>query len=528
MIPSDRVERQPLDIHARTTDFSRFRVSSKLSEISPKTLLATALWMAIAYGPWLLLREIHSDHGYWALLPVVVGFIPLAVWSLYDYRVGLLLAIIAAPLLSAPPIPHGFTQGFGDLFAVCAVVGYVLRHPDPREWRRLWRREYIWLLLILTAAFLSLAVSPVWGRPVAYGVKYSLAEIAGFTLAMAYLSVLVNEVRGRLDVKVVLYAVAAAILLVVLYSLVSLGWSLTCTGGYGALTAFTTNGAISATFSNPNYQAGYLLMVIPGVLWFYLRAQRRSLARYVSAVTALLLIFFVQATISRAGLVGLFVIWFGWLLITRWEKGSRMMTVVFTMMLPVTFAFWWYPNYMCHPSNLGGSTEFAKGDVTQLVKRDISQLTKGDVSERIKFAANVSKGFDAGGHGGVSTRVKLGRNAISVWRDHPITGVGPALLSNYSSVDGQINRAHNVMLTVLAEQGIVGLMVWSGWLASLFAIFWRLRPQLAERGHPSAFLLLAFIGVVVQSMFMDYYRVIWIWQLGALVLAWGATAFDRE
>lgn len=517
MILTDQPDKQTLPIHTRTVvDFLEFRFTSRLSEISLKTLLVTALWMALAYGPWLILREIHGDHGFWALLPVVLGFTPLALWALYDYRLGLVFAIVAAPLLTAPPIPHGFTQGFGDLFAICAVTGYVLRHPDPRKWQHLWRREYVWLLLILVAAFLSLALSPIWGQGVRYGIKYSLAEIAGYTLAMAYLVVLVHEVRDHLDIKVVLYAVAAAILLVALFSLASLIWSLNCVGGYTTRTALTLNGALSSTFSNPNYQAGYLVTVLPFALWFYLRAQQRSWTWYFAAAAALLLIFFVQATISRGGFVGLVAIWIGWLAITRWEKGSRMMTVVFGLMLPMTFTFWWYPTYNCHPSNYSSASSQPISASSQPISDSIQQ---------IKFAASVSKGL---GDGGVSVRIELARNAITAWRDYPITGVGAALLSNYSSVDGQINRAHNVMLTVLAEQGMVGFLVWTGWAGSLLAVFWRARRQVAKRGHPSAFLLLAFISVIVQSMFMDYYRVIWVWQVGALVLAWGAIAFDLD
>lgn len=473
--------------------------------------------MAVAYWPWLSLREVYGDHGFWALLPVVLGFTPLAVKALFDYRFGLLLAIVAAPFLVSPPIPHGFTQGFGDLFAACAVTGYLLRHPHPRQWRGLWRREYLWLLLILVAAGLSLALSPVWGKVVSFGIKYSLAEIAGYILAMAYLVLLVHEVRDRLDARGVLYAVAAALLIVVLFSLASLIWSFNCIGGYTTQTALTLNGALTASFSNPNYLAGYILTVLPLALWFYLRAQPHGWTRYVAATLVLLLVFFVQTTISRAGFVGLVTIWVGWLAITRWKKESRMMTVVFGMMLPMTFAFWSYPTYNCHPSNYpDDSNEPNTSGTGRPIKESI---------ERMKFAAGVSKGF---GDGGVSVRMELAKNAVEAWLKHPITGVGAALLPNYSSVDGQINRAHNVALTVLAEQGIIGLLVWTGWLGSLLAIFWRARRQLAGSNHASAFLLLALIVVTVQSMFMDYYRVIWVWQLGALVLAWEAIATRQD
>jgi hypothetical protein len=424
----------------------------------------------------------------------------------------LLLAIIAAPLLSAPPIPHFFTQGFGDLFAVCAVVGYVLRHPAPSEWRQLWRREYIGLLLILAAAFLSLALSPVWDQQVRYGIKYGLAEIAGYCLAMAYLAILAHEVHDRLDIKAVLHAVVAAIFIVALFSLASLGWSLTCVGGYGARTALTVNGAITSVLTNPNYHASYLVAMLPLALWFYLRAPHRSWARRFAATAALFLVFFVQAALSRSGLIGLAVVWIGWLMITRWERGTRMMTVIFGLMLAMTVTLWSYPTYICDPNNYSGES---KGIVNN---------SSGE-SMRIKFAMDHSKGFV---DGGLVVRIALAKNAIQAWRDHPGTGVGAGLLANYSSVDEHANRAHNVILTILAEQGIVGLMAWTGWLASLLAVFWHARRQLAERGHPSAFLFLAFVGMVVQGMFMDFYRVIWLWQLGAVVLAWATIGFDSN
>lgn len=166
-----------------------------------------------------------------------------------------------------------------------------------------------------------------------------------------------------------------------------------------------------------------------------------------------------------------------------------MMTVIFGLMLTMSVTLWSYPTYIYYPNNYSSE------------------------SMRIKFAKDSSKGLV---DGGLAVRIALTKNAIQAWRDHPGTGVGAGLLANYSSVDGQANRAHNVILTILAEQGIVALMAWTGWLASLLAVFWHARRQLAERGYPSAFLFLAFVGMMVQGIFMDFYRVIWLWQLGRL------------
>jgi hypothetical protein len=71
-------------------------------------------------------------------------------------------------------------------------------------------------------------------------------------------------------------------------------------------------------------------------------------------------------------------------------------------------------------------------------------------------------------------------------------------------------------------------MAWTGWLASFLAGFWHARCKIPERVHPSAFLFLAFVGMVVQSMIMNFSRSIWLWQLSALVLGWQALDFKFQ
>lgn len=476
--------------------FPNLQPAPSLDAVPLRTLLSVALWMAVAYGVWIFLSEAPGDHENWELLPVIIGFIPLFLWALYDYRFGLLLAVMAAPLLSAPIIPHGFTQGFGDLFAACSVVGYALRHPNPYQWLQLWRREYVWLVLILAAAAISLALSPVWGLEVQFGIKYGLAEIAGYCLAMAFLVVLVHEVRSEGDLNVVFRAVAAAALVVMLFSLAGLGLSLSCAyGSYIGRTPLTTNGALTSTFLNPNYHAGYLVCVLPFALWFYLRTLLRTWSHHLAFAGVIFLIFLVQLSISRAGLVGLVIVWLGWLAITRWQRGTRMMSIVFGLLLPLTSIFWGYAIYACQP--------------------DIGDL---DLKARLEYARHHAKDITTSS----GVRSQLAFNAIKLWRENPVTGVGTALMSNFSSVEGKNNRAHNVLLTTLAEQGIVGASVWMGWLGCLAMVVWRARRRLADRSNQLAFLALALAGVAATSMFMDSLRVISLWQLGALILAWSA------
>lgn len=484
------------------------RLLSALGEVSWRVLLLTALWMALWYAVWLWLRDTHGDHGMLALLPVFVGFTPLLLWGLYDFRLGLLFSVLASPLLIAPPIPHGFTQGFGDLFAISSIVGFMLRNTFSIRWGRFRQSNFAWLILVLVSAFVSMALSSVWGQEVQYGIKYSLAEIAGIGLVIFYLMVLVHEIRDRRDFIAVLHAVLAAVLIVILFSLASLNMSKDCIGGFGARTILTVNQAITSTFGNPNYHASYLVMAIPMILFFFSRAERGTIGRYAWGAMVVLLVFLVQATMSRSGLIGLVVIWLGWLAIMRWRPGTRGISVAIGLMLPMTPMLWWYPGCTCSDM----PAQFCRFNISSTVS--VESITA--IPPKFHYGANV--------------RLELLQNAFNIWQDNPITGVGIGLMGNYSSIEGIANRSHNVILTTLAEQGILGVLAWGGWWMSLAAVFWynRWRMQISSLDYGLAFLALSFTVMSVQSLFLDYYRVLWIWQLGALILTWPLIGNDEN
>ena len=177
------------------------------------------------------------------------------------------------------------------------------------------------------------------------------------------------------------------------------------------------------------------------------------------------------------------------------------MSIMFGLMLPFTVLFWGYAIYVCQPA-----------------------LVDMDLKNRIQFAKNHSKNITTSSN----VRLELAHNAINLWRENPVTGVGTALMANFSSAGGNNNRAHNVLLTTLAEQGIVGVSAWMAWLGCLGMIVWRARRRLAEQGNQLAFLALALVAVVATSMFMDSLRVISLWQLGALILAWSVISHKES
>ena len=484
------------------------RVSPSLDAALGWKILLVMPLMSVAYFTWIFLSSVPGDFGHMKLLPVIIGFTPFFLWALYDYKFGLLLTVMATPFLHAPIIPHGFTQGFGDLFAACSIIGYLLRHPNPSQWRDLWRREYIWLLLILAAAAVSLVFSPLLGMVLPYTIQYGLAEILGYSLAMLFMVILVHEIRSQRDFKAVIVAVAAATLIIILFSLAGVGLSVTCTINPQVTNLnpqvsnlLTTNGAIHSTFLNPNYHAAYLICILPFALWFYLNTLHVTWIRRLVFAGVILLILLVQLSMSRTGLVGLAILFLGWLAITRGKAGTKMLSIVFGLMLSITTQLWGYAIYFCHPA---------------FVPNVVLNVNEIAIKDRIAFSLDTSKKLTTS----INVREELAYNAVNLWRENPVTGVGAALMSNLSFAGGYRNRAHNVFLTTLAEQGIIGVSVWMGWFGCLATIVWRARRRINEQNSQLAFLALALTSVTATLMFMDALRVIYLWQIFALILVW--------
>ena len=552
----------------------------ELANIQTVWLIGAATWMAICYGAWLWLRIETGEHSLAAVSSVVIGFGPFMLWGLLDYRMGLLLTVVATPFLVAPPVPHGFTQGFGDLLAVCTVIGYLVRNPIPKKWIRLWRSSYIWLVFVLIVATVSLLAAPSPDTADEMTIKHGLAEIAGYCLAFAYLVLLVGEIKSMQDGYAVLLAIGVAVLVTLCYVLVSAEVFRTCVGGYyGSAKALSSNQGIASTFGSTNYHASYILATLPLALLVYLRSRFSRLINSLSLIVVVLLVFGVQASLSRAGLLGLLLVWLGWLVATRWRAGTRMMSILLGMMLPLSVLVWWYPGcacndappWVCTPLYIAKQEVFRQSaekqkqveqkqaeqkqpeqkqaeqkqveqkqaeqkqaEQKQVEQKQVEQkqaeqkqaeqksiaLAQGIVVAAVKHKLTPKGNSDA-------TRLQLINNAIAAWRDHPLTGVGVGLMSNYSIAGQQSNRAHNMVLTLLAEQGLFGVIAWGGWWLALALIFWRQRQDLFQRGHPAIFLFTSFVTMTMISMFADQYRVIWLWQLSALIVSFSKMKPDK-
>jgi O-antigen ligase len=93
-------------------------------------------------------------------------------------------------------------------------------------------------------------------------------------------------------------------------------------------------------------------------------------------------------------------------------------------------------------------------------------------------------------------RIDIWRAAVTVFTERPLTGVGAgnfAFVSPYYSYyaaliaatreDGGGGVAHNVFLSVLAETGMIGLLLFGALLLSAYALAWRLLKRGENLGY---------------------------------------------
>jgi O-antigen ligase len=124
--------------------------------------------------------------------------------------------------------------------------------------------------------------------------------------------------------------------------------------------------------------------------------------------------------------------------------------------------------------------------------------------------------YDVGG------RLFAWKAAFELWKGHPVLGVGPG---NFEVLSPAVERemgatfitpsAHNTYLRVLAENGAVGLAAFS---AALVLTLWGARSS-AKAGGSGTWLSAAFIGLLLNGMFLDTLHLRHFWLIWALLAA---------
>lgn len=237
-----------------------------------------------------------------------------------------------------------------------------------------------------------------------------------------------------------------------------------------------------STFANPNNFAVFLLLCLPFLTVFFLRARTRSVKVF---AILLLLLLFVQLVLtgSRLG-IGAGLLFFTLWLSMHWRK--RPLSVLFLVSLTwVAFS--------------GVMSEFAVFDSLLLTNKvtDIDQLNYGSVPERFRIMAV----------------------ALEIAAENALFGVGPGGFEEYVSINsdrfGVSNpNTHSMFLEVAAQYGLLVFILFAALFIAITNQAWRLfshrgiDSQTAETAYVVCAAMVVFaISLNINSTYISLYFV---------------------
>ena len=107
---------------------------------------------------------------------------------------------------------------------------------------------------------------------------------------------------------------------------------------------------------------------------------------------------------------------------------------------------------------------------------------------------------------GDAGRGQLILDALSIWQEAPVLGVGPGNSYVYMLQRSPIGTPHNQYMNILVEFGLVGLVIWIWCLVATFVTGLRLYRRLTHPAHRTFALgwLGAFVGMAAGGVTGDY------------------------
>jgi O-antigen ligase len=410
------------------------------------------LWLAGAAGIGLV--AIVQTTIFYRASPMIGVALPIAL--------ALAALVVARPLLgacfgiAAVPLEIIHTQITPMEALLLLTAGAVALHWAFARMRL----EIDPVFLVLTGALLWIAAGLGIARDPAI-VERTLLMWSAFGLVALYVS---NA--GPEDQKRVLWAIVAAATITAAIAVLS-GTAQEARAG-----ATAVEGRAQGSFTHPNQLAFFLVMSLPPAL--VLAVRHRGLLRALATGAALILLTALLLTLTRGAIIGA--------------------AVSFAVMLV------WLP--------------FRRIAATVLIGLLIFAVANGDALSRSKelnlVGARLATVLDREDATVNNGRLQIWGTVPQIVSDHPVFGIGLGNFHAYSLQYGlsegglAFEHAHNVALTVLVEQGVVGFLLLA---TTLFMILRTAALALRRRDHPDFALALAPIaglaGLFVNSM-TDY------------------------
>jgi O-antigen ligase/Flp pilus assembly protein TadD len=238
---------------------------------------------------------------------------------------------------------------------------------------------------------------------------------------------------------------------------------------------------VFSTLGQPNWLAGYLVMVLPWSLAFYFQTQKKWELVLLVILNLTLYTCFIF-TFSRGGDFGLTAAVISLLILIGW----KMVRSHLRRVLIISLIF---------------------GTITIIFTSPLTNLLFGQTSHR--DAPLLQRGDDTG-----SIRLIIWQDAWEIFKHYPLTGSGletfgesfykfrPAEMNQTPEWDFLFNRAHNEYLNFMATTGIIGTLAYLGLLGSFFYLVWLKIKHLPTKER--LFLAAATgstVGYLVQNIF---------------------------
>jgi glycosyltransferase involved in cell wall biosynthesis/O-antigen ligase len=259
-------------------------------------------------------------------------------------------------------------------------------------------------------------------------------------------------------------------------------WSFEVIGGVG-----DASRAAGPFGDDPNAYAQYLVVMLGAAVGLLLGGADRSRARWLAAAAGLMMIA-VLLTSSRSGMFGLAAVGGCAALVRRPSKRTLAVGGAAIVLLVVSLGAG------SRLTSLSGVT-----DANDPAAEDVDPGLRGRTSEMLA--------------------------AVDMFADHPVAGVGYGSYNDryldYSrslGLDVRVEErsAHSLPLEIAAEQGVVGLAVWSSFVA--FAVV-AVRAVRAVEPAIGASLMLALVGFGTIALFLHDVHPRLMWSLIAMTIA---------
>ncbi|MDP8910265.1 MAG: O-antigen ligase family protein [Chloroflexota bacterium] len=428
--------------------------SARMASPARAGVVLAAFGAALVCGGAMAIRP-----GAGLALVLGLGFVPLAFFNL-----PMALALVAplALLRYLPAVSVGPTLAFAVV--LMAWLG-TLASRGSRAAVRLGQWRAVWLIAI---TLIWLAISVAWAEDRQAAGEQMIDWGVAAVLALMYFTTLLTERQIRLAIGGFVFGALIAVCI-----------GLASTGlrpAPSALeTATYTEGRLQAGGADPNYLAAWLVpaIVLAGGL---MASTRSALHRCAILFGAAIIMVGLAATQSRGGLLAAIAAAVVALLVMR---GHRLQVAAAMAIAVGLIGFW-------------------------------LAISPGAL-ERVSTS-------DGGGSG----RTDLWTVAWRVAEDHPLIGVGvgnfqhvsaayvrrPGQLTFVEFVVDEPHLVHNSYLQVLAENGVIGLLLYATVLLVFLAASWRVARQFDARGDLrlatlARSLFVAQISVMVAIFFIS-------------------------